>query len=571
MQPSLPAAASSCIINHLLPPTTLLYIAPICHTPSLHDTTLPCIPPPAYRLTAADTVQPLLDSEMTESTPRAHSGTLSLTLHQARHLPSASAHHHMSPVATIQLPHCSHLFTTPVAVNGDTRPTWNAEFDLNVTNAADPDSVHFTVWSDATQRQAIGDMRLTMKEVHRYGRRHDEDDSEPRWFKLTKDGISAGELQMAMAWHKKANSEAGKRERRHGRFVVSDTEDSDSSTASDSDERIQRDDLPTLQTSQSGSDNSEAGSHRSISGTRSTDDDSSQGSGSSADTREKILDRRSSTASTASTATPSSSPSPASNDSIPSSASSPSISSLIRQPSPVHSPLPDVETFTHHPDRHISSFLPSTSGVPPLHSSGRHGLLYDDTTSFDDRNFLQHNAQFSSICQIKVWSRDYIHGLQFTYVVNGEHVNTPAYLGRVHTTQNTLKIHHSDGEYIVGITGTYKEWLETLTVITNRRSHTFGGNVDNRVEKWAPAGTKVKPTTFTCEVPPGHRVVGFEGGYGVHVHNIGVFYQPVSEADTKRKGKMCSLLGKLKKKLSSNKLVDSASPRASPRAGQVAA
>ena len=444
-------------------------------------------------------------------------------------------------------------------MNGDTRPTWNAEFDLNVTNAAEMDSVHLTVWADAAQKQSIGDMRLTMREVHKYGRRHDEDETEPRWFKLTKDGVSAGELQMAMTWHKKSSSEAGKRERRHGRFVVSDTEESDSADSSDSDERIQRDEHPTLQTSQSGSDSSE-GSHRSISGTQSTDDDSlGTSQGSSADSRDKIFDRRSSTLSTASPS-PNSSLSPPSNGSIPMSASSPSISSLDH-PSPSHSPLPDVETFTHHPDRHISSFLPSTSGVPPLHSSGRHGLLYDDTTSFDDRNFLQHNAQFSSICQIKVWSRDYIHGLQFTYVVNGEHVSTPAYLGKVHTTQNTLKIHHSDGEYIVGITGTYKEWLETLTIITNRRSHTFGGNVDNRVEKWAPAGTKVKPTHFTCDVPAGHRVVGFEGGYGVHVHNIGVFYQPVSELDTKRKGKMCSLLGKLKKKLSSNKLVDSVSPR----------
>ena len=497
---------------------------------------------------------------MNDTVARVHSGTLSLTLHQARHLPSASAHHHMSPIATIQLPHCSHLFTTPASVNGDTRPTWNAEFDLNVTNAADTDSVHMTVWSDAGQKQVIGDMRLTMRDIHKYGRRHDEDDTVMRWFKLSKDGVAAGELQMAMTWHKKQNSEQGKRERRAGRFVVSDSEDSESSASSDSDERIAADELPTLQTSQSGSDNSEAGSHRSISGTRSTDDDSSgssQGSNSSADTRDKIFDRRSSTASTAS---PNSSPS--TTTSIPSSASSPSISSLDQPfPSPSHSPLPDAETFTHHPDRHISSFLPSTSGVPPLHSSGRHGLLYDDTTSFDDRNFLQHNAQFSSICQIKVWSRDYIHGLQFTYVVNGEHVSTPAYLGKVHTTQNTLKIHHSDGEYIVGITGTYKEWLETLTIITNRRSHTFGGNVDNRVEKWAPAGTKVKPTQFSCAVPAGHRVVGFEGGYGVHVHNIGVFYQPVSELETRRKGMMCGLLGKLKKKLSSNKLVDSMSPR----------
>jgi hypothetical protein len=229
------------------------------------------------------------------------------------------------------------------------------------------------------------------------------------------------------------------------------------------------------------------------------------------------------------------------------------VSSLAESPVSPSILQPD-DTYLQHADRHISSFLPSQSlhGLPPLHSSGRHGLLYDDTTAFDDRNFLLHNASLSSLCVIKVWARDFIHGVQLTYSVNGEHVTAPARLGKVHTTEHVLKLHHSDGEYVVGVEGTYKEWLETLTIITNRRSHTFGGNVDHRQQKWRPAGSKAKPIHFKCEVPLGHRVVGFEGGYGVHLHNLGVFYQPISELDGKRRS--CSIFAQLKKKLSNSRL-----------------
>ena len=95
--------------------------------------------------------------------------------------------------------------------------------------------------------------------------------------------------------------------------------------------------------------------------------------------------------------------------------------------------------------------------------------------------------------------------------------------------------------------------METLTIITNKRSHTFGGNVDKRQERWVPAGSKVKATQFRCDVPSGHRVVGFEGGFGVHLHNLGVFTQPISELDGKR-SKKCSIIGALKKRFSNNKL-----------------
>ena len=516
---------------------------------------------------------------MTSESPQPYTGTLSLTLHQARHLPSTNVHHNMSPVCSIQLPHCHHTFATPPHINADTRPVWNAEFDLNLSCCAPEDSILIAVWSDERRKDALGLVKLSMREVGSWTA-DDDGARRGRWYKLDREGVAAGELLMSMEWKGKGGNEGERqrakatggrrREVQQGRFVVSDSESSDeessvSSPSSDSETESTRPrPLPVRQAhADSGSD---SGSRESISGTATTETDSSDGStgltasGGSSTTppgMANISDRRS-----ASAASPTHSPAPSS-----ASSASSSDSATMKQSSsyPSISPLavtggafalPEADSYHAHHDRHLSSFfsLTTAAGLPPLHSSGRHGLLYDDTTSFDDRNFLTSSAPLSSLCVIRVWSRDYIHGLQLTYSVRGEHVTTPAYLGKVHTTEHVLKLHHSDGEYVIGVEGTYREWLETLTVITNRRSHTFGGNVDHRQQKWAPAGSKQKAVSFRCEVPSGHRVVGFEGGYGVHLHNLGVFTQPISSNVDGKRSKACSIIGRLKKKFSNSRL-----------------
>jgi hypothetical protein len=212
------------------------------------------------------------------------------------------------------------------------------------------------------------------------------------------------------------------------------------------------------------------------------------------------------------------------------------------------------DTFVTHNERHVSSLMPAlTNGFAAIHSSGPHGLLYDDTTYFDDRNFLQAAAPVSAICEVRVWSRDYIHGIQMVYAIDGAHKETPRYMGKVHTTMHTLRVDHSSGEFIIAVEGTYKEWLETLTITTNRRTKTFGGNVDHRAKRWSPSGNRLSPTSFRCEIPPGHRVVGFHGGYGVHIHNLGVSYQPINQNDKHRKGTHC-VFKALRERFSRSKL-----------------
>jgi len=130
------------------------------------------------------------------------------------------------------------------------------------------------------------------------------------------------------------------------------------------------------------------------------------------------------------------------------------------------------------------------------------------------------------VSEIRVWSREYVHGIQTKYEIENLHpqsITSTEHRGKVHTSEYSMKIHSRLGEYITGVEGTYKEWIESLTIITNKQRHTFG-----RIGR--------NGKTFKCAIPAGHRVVGFFGSYGVHLHNIGVYHQPITTADRKRRG-----------------------------------
>src|SRR5262249_41726263 len=98
-------------------------------------------------------------------------------------------------------------------------------------------------------------------------------------------------------------------------------------------------------------------------------------------------------------------------------------------------------------------------------------------------------------------------------------IETPRYMGKVHTTEYVMKISHDIGEVIICIEGTYKEWIESLTIVTNKQKHTFG-TINN-----APS---YNVNNFICDVPMGNRIVGFKGGFGFHLHYLAFVHQPVS-------------------------------------------
>ncbi len=205
----------------------------------------------------------------------------------------------------------------------------------------------------------------------------------------------------------------------------------------------------------------------------------------------------------------------------------------------------------------LDSSLPSLSSAPErsnifflepvIYSSPLYGNLYADSEFFDDRNFLSELSSFSHIVEIRVWSREFIHGIQILYEIDdqaetlGERedkpkvqsrslfsrrklMETPVYRGSVHTTEYQMKINHRAGEFVIGVEGTFKEWIESLTIVTNKQKQTFGS-----VSKNPAYGAQ----NFICDVPQGHRVLGFQGCFGMHLHAIGVFHQPVSREDLK--------------------------------------
>jgi hypothetical protein len=182
-------------------------------------------------------------------------------------------------------------------------------------------------------------------------------------------------------------------------------------------------------------------------------------------------------------------------------------------------------------------------------SSGLQGCEYEHTQYFDDERFLDTALPRSSVCAITVWGLDFIQGLQVTYFLEGQHVVTPPRMAAVHIASQTVKIHHCNGEYIVGVEGTVGKWINSLAITTNQRTVTFGGATGN--ESTSVPSSPVSATPFTCAVPEGHRVVAFQGGYGIHLYQLGVLSQPITERDG-RHTTPCTFLAKMERRLRLN-------------------
>jgi hypothetical protein len=559
---------------------------------------------------------------MTSLSSRARSGLLSLSLHGAHNLKPNQSNkqtNELLPVALIRLPLCSRVYQTRSGEGTD--PVWSDEFDLvvcleqsnhpsvkqsindytvydideefdemNVTtqstsyssNQSDEDVLLIEVIDNINDRRVIGRATLSFDQLEKHQSNNQPSDSSNNQSKMSIPlDNSAGVVELSASWTDKPASQlidhsisqtvkstnlsttqqsptdqshGSPSYHKRGRFLISDDEED---SQSNSDKSIDK--QSSNRSNNQSSDEADEISTTASTDTNLTNDQPIQPSihqlineqliHSKQLPPSSLLDRRSSSHESHH---PSEHP------------------SLHPATTSVAYSFPLLEdTYTSHANRHVASFLPTLTknGSPFWHSTGRHGLLYDDSTTFDDRNFLQSTIQslnpsndqhvHASVCEIRVWSRDFIHGIQITYAFASgiqvvRHFPGPKHVGRVHTTEHVLKLHHSDGEYVIGVEGTYREWVETLTIVTNRRAHTFGGNVDARHTKWKPAGSPKLPTSFRCDVPPGHRVVSFMGGYGVHLHNIGVTHVPIAERDTKRKCE--GIFNTLKKKFSHTRL-----------------
>lgn len=115
----------------------------------------------------------------------------------------------------------------------------------------------------------------------------------------------------------------------------------------------------------------------------------------------------------------------------------------------------------------------------------------------------------SRISQIRVRAGNNIDSIQAIYVLpNGRMLEGVRHGGE---GGNSQTFHLDAGEYIIGLSGRYGNYIDSLRLHTNKRtSPLFGGRGGNR--------------DFRIDIPAGYEAIGFTGRAGDYLDAIGLTY-----------------------------------------------
>jgi hypothetical protein len=125
----------------------------------------------------------------------------------------------------------------------------------------------------------------------------------------------------------------------------------------------------------------------------------------------------------------------------------------------------------------------------------------------------------SRIIEVRIRSGEMVDSVQMVYgLIDGSTVVGPRHGG----SGGGLNSFRLDAdEYIIGLAGRYGRNLDSLRIVTNKRtSQTFGGR----------GGT----SDLRIEVPSGYLVIGFAGRSGVYIDAIGLTYAPIYYTSRRR-------------------------------------
>jgi len=133
------------------------------------------------------------------------------------------------------------------------------------------------------------------------------------------------------------------------------------------------------------------------------------------------------------------------------------------------------------------------------------GRRHGDTRSFDHFNIIP--KSFAPIRQINIWgTNSHVNGIQVIY--DGG-ITTPLEVGyHENPMQQCLNLQY--GEFVTDVSGTSGDLIDSLEIRTN-----LGKSV--RVGGYGGV-------PFRFNVPYNTQIVGFYGGVGGHLHNIGIYY-----------------------------------------------
>jgi len=150
--------------------------------------------------------------------------------------------------------------------------------------------------------------------------------------------------------------------------------------------------------------------------------------------------------------------------------------------------------------------------------TNRIGQTHGDTIYFDDLPVIFEKL---NSCKWENWriqaitfvGDSYSNGLQIHYNINGETIEAPKHAGNHHNPKENLVVFEK-GEEIIGISGGCGAWMDSITIITNKRE--------------IRSGTSDGGARFHITLSYGSRVVSICGGTGGHIHNVGLVFIPVS-------------------------------------------
>jgi hypothetical protein len=119
------------------------------------------------------------------------------------------------------------------------------------------------------------------------------------------------------------------------------------------------------------------------------------------------------------------------------------------------------------------------------------------------------------ISAVRVYSGDYVDGLQLVYTLSDGRTTEGALHGNRSGRRNDFNL--DANEYLIGISGRYGKYVDSLTIRTNRRtSPAYGGR----------GGEK----EFSVQANTGNMVTGFSGRSGKYLDAIDINQAPISSS-----------------------------------------
>ncbi len=125
------------------------------------------------------------------------------------------------------------------------------------------------------------------------------------------------------------------------------------------------------------------------------------------------------------------------------------------------------------------------------------------------------------VSEVHVFSGDYIDAVQMVYTLANGQIQAASRHGGTGGRQNIFRL--DSDEYIVGLSGRYGEYLDSIQIHTNKRTSPLYGGDGGRQD-------------YQVSVPSQNYAVGFSGRSGKYLDALGLIYIPIPRPQANQDG-----------------------------------